>query len=38
MTYAIVAYVLSGVLWSMYLVGLGARLKRVSTKDPDRTP
>jgi len=34
MTYAIVAYVLSGIIWSCYLVWLDARLTRVSAGGP----
>ncbi len=38
MTYAIVAYALSMILWLAYLAWLGARLKRVSAEGPEGKP
>jgi hypothetical protein len=38
MTYAIVAYVLSLILWLTYLAWLGVRLKRASADRPAGKP
>jgi hypothetical protein len=35
MTYAIIAYVFSGILWVVYLAWVGVRLKRISGKRPE---
>jgi hypothetical protein len=32
MTYAILAYLLSGILWIVYLISVGARLRRAKDR------